>query len=236
MAWLRNVYNPLAVLIPVLEIIFWTAVLVSVLSTLSFDGLLSSLFCKESTEYMLLFSFVRAGFFEELVKSLVIARYLLIAYEESGEDLFVTGVCAGSGFAAFENILYLTRGPLDNSLSTMLIRSASTTPLHIACGLLCALLVGEILSPGSRRSRAVKVLGFVGALILPVLMHGAYDFIVLSMSGLARGVAAIVLFHVLYGSVAVLMMRSSPRESTSAACASHLADSLTEASSEISPV
>ena len=114
-------------------------------------------------------AFVVAAFSEETFK--YIALYLLIWKSPEFNEKFdgiVYAVYVSLGFAAVENILYVTGGGIETGIS----RAITAVPAHAIFGITMGFYFGmarfyELESAALRRK----------ALLYPILLHGIYDFI-----------------------------------------------------------
>lgn len=117
-------------------------------------------------------SFVVAGFTEEVFKFLIL--YLLIWRNPNFNEKFdgiVYAVFVSLGFAAVENILYVSEG----GLKVALMRAVTAVPAHALFGVRMGYYFGIAhMYKEIRRSFLLK------ALFIPVLLHGIYDFLILS--------------------------------------------------------
>ena len=114
-------------------------------------------------------AFVVAAFSEELFKYL--ALYVLIWKSPEFNEKFdgiVYAVCVSLGFAAVENILYVTGGRIE----TGIIRAVTAVPAHAIFGITMGFYFG--LARFYERERAMLKRK---ALLYPILLHGIYDFI-----------------------------------------------------------
>ena len=116
-------------------------------------------------------AFVVAGSTEEVFKFL--ALYLLIWKSPSFNEKFdgiVYAVFVSLGFAAVENIMYV----MDGGVQTALIRAFTAVPAHALFGVTMGYYLGiahmydELRKPYLRK-----------ALLIPILLHGIYDFILM---------------------------------------------------------
>lgn len=127
--------------------------------TSSFGGLLSAAWK----------AFVVAAFSEELFK--YIALYLLIWRSREFNEKFdgiVYAVFVSLGFAAVENILYVT----DNGVSTGIMRAITAVPAHTIFGITMGFYFG-LAKFYEKERKQLKI----KALFYPILLHGIYDFI-----------------------------------------------------------
>ena len=118
-------------------------------------------------------AFIVAALVEEGIKLVVV---MLFVYNRSEFDEITDGIVytitASLGFACFENILYSTGG-----LSTVLLRAFSAVPLHaLASG-----VMGYYIGMTKFRHRTVIIKG----LLVAVIIHGLYDFLLFTNTALA---------------------------------------------------
>lgn len=130
--------------------------------TNSFPGLLSAAWN----------AFVVAAFSEELFKYL--ALFLLIWKSPEFNEKFdgiVYAVFISLGFAAVENVLYVIQG----GISTGLMRAVTAVPAHAIFGV----TMGFYFGMAKFYAKQQKTLKFK-ALAYPILLHGIYDFIIMT--------------------------------------------------------
>lgn len=86
-------------------------------------------------------------------------------------DMVVYAVYVSLGFAMFENILYVLVG----GLSTGIIRAFTAVPMHACMGVIMGHFLGEAKynELNGKSGFGYKFL----ALLMPTLVHGAYDFV-----------------------------------------------------------
>lgn len=117
-------------------------------------------------------AFVVAAFSEESFK--FIALYFLIWKSKEFNEKFdgiVYAVFVSLGFALVENILYVT----NNGMSNAIVRAITAVPAHALFGV----AMGYYLS-FSKFSLFYKKRNFAYALLIPIGLHGIYDFILMS--------------------------------------------------------
>ena len=116
-------------------------------------------------------AFVIAAFTEELFKFL--ALYLLIWKNPNFNEKFdgiVYAVFISLGFAAVENVMYVSGG----AGNVALIRAFTAVPAHAIFGIRMGYFFGIAhMYPELRKSYLRK------ALLYPILLHGIYDFILM---------------------------------------------------------
>lgn len=123
---------------------------------------------------LLMFFIVVAGA-EELVK--YFAMKLPTWRNENFNYVFdgvVYGVAAALGFAALENVLYV----LDGGLATAGMRALTSIPIHCICGVYMGHYYGIAKAADYHGEKAACGKMKLRAFLIPILIHGAYDFIV----------------------------------------------------------
>ena len=117
-------------------------------------------------------AFVVAAFTEELFKILVF--FIFIWNNKNFNEKFdgiVYAVFISMGFAATENLMYV----LSSGFTTGLIRAFTAVPAHA----IFAVSSGYFLAFAKFKPKG-KIIYLFLALAVPVLLHGIYDFILLS--------------------------------------------------------
>ncbi len=89
-------------------------------------------------------------------------------------DGLIYGIVASLGFSAFENAVYAYTG----GIGVVLVKSATTMPLHVALG---AIMGGLIALAGGSPKQHRMIFGL--GLFLPILLHGLYNYFVLTAVG-----------------------------------------------------
>lgn len=116
-------------------------------------------------------AFVVAGLTEELFKFL--ALYILVWRSPSFNEQFdgiVYAVFVSLGFAGVENVLYV----LDGGMQTAFTRALTAVPAHAIFGIAMGYYLGV-----AHRYRELKNPYLGRALLVPILLHGIYDFILM---------------------------------------------------------
>ena len=116
-------------------------------------------------------AFLVAASTEELFKFL--ALYLLIWRSPSFNEQFdgiVYAVFVSLGFAAVENVLYV----LEGGYNTALVRAITAVPAHALFGVTMGYYMGI-----GRRYEELKKNYLARSLLIPILLHGIYDFILM---------------------------------------------------------
>ena len=118
--------------------------------------------------------FVVAGFTEELFKFLMVSL-LFLRNRNFNEryDGIVYAVAISLGFAAVENVMYVLKG----GMQVGIIRAFTAVPAHAFFGIVMGYYFGLArFVPGARSANLSK------AFVIPWLLHGLYDFLLLSQN------------------------------------------------------
>jgi len=121
--------------------------------------------------FALIEAFVVAALCEEWVKLLVVRRFIYRRAEfNEVMDGIVYTVAAGLGFACMENILFVASG----GMTVALTRAFTAVPLHAVCSALLGYSIGRahFAATAAEEERLLR-----GGLMLAVLVHGLYDFL-----------------------------------------------------------
>ena len=121
--------------------------------------------------FALIEAFVVAALCEEWVKLLVVRRFIYrrVEFNEVMDGIVYT-VAAGLGFACMENILFVASG----GMTVALTRAFTAVPLHAVCSALLGYSIGRahFAVTAADEERFLR-----GGLMLAVLVHGLYDFL-----------------------------------------------------------
>ena len=136
--------------------------------------IMAMFFSEQSLIYNLVFYFIVVGVSEEG------AKYLLLRYRtwQSPEfnctfDGVVYAVFVSLGFALWENIGYV----LSYGLGTALVRAITAIPGHACFGVFMGVWYGAAKRSELYGNIALSAVQRKMALIIPILLHGCYDFI-----------------------------------------------------------
>jgi len=114
---------------------------------------------------------VVAGTTEELFKFL--ALYMLVWKSPSFNEKFdgiVYAVFVSLGFAGVENVLYV----IDGGMQTALTRALTAVPAHAIFGITMGYYLGIARIYEEMKGRYLGM-----ALLVPIVLHGIYDFILM---------------------------------------------------------
>lgn len=117
-------------------------------------------------------SFVLAGFWEELLKYIMLRKGSWNSkYFNYRFDAIVYSVSVAVGFAIFENIMYVSQ----YGLETAVVRAFTAVPLHAFCGITMGVFYAyekkSFIYGQKFTSLKFKLLAF----LIPLAVHGTYD-------------------------------------------------------------
>ncbi|MCM3596979.1 glutamic-type intramembrane protease PrsW [Metabacillus idriensis] len=121
----------------------------------------------------LMLAFVSSGLLEEFFKwfILIVTIYPHVHFDEHYDGI-VYGVASSLGFATLENILYLIGNGLEFAIGRALLPVSS----HALFGV----IMGYYLGKGKFSLISEKKKWILLSLMLPVLLHGLYDYILVA--------------------------------------------------------
>jgi hypothetical protein len=123
-------------------------------------------------------AFITAAIPEELFKFVVIYFYARRHPEfDEPMDGVVYGVATGLGFATLENILYVS----DGGIGVAILRAFTAVPCHAFAGAIMGFYVGQSKFRPQERGKLV-----VASLLWPILLHGVYDFPLLTLKAMSE--------------------------------------------------
>lgn len=123
---------------------------------------------------------------EEIMKFLPVL-FILYVLEADDNELFVSSIAIGAGFATFENICYLLSGG-NVKMSFILVRGLAVGIMHIASIVILSSVIIIV-----RNHYAVSVPALVGALAMSSTLHGLYNLLV-SEPGLSSRIGYVMPF------------------------------------------
>lgn len=105
--------------------------------------------------------------------------YLFISKNRNFDDIydgFVYSSLVALSFAAFESFIYVLGEPNFSSMTSLaILRSVTTIPLHLVCGIIMGYYMGvEKFSWGTKR----RIFNLFKALIIPTIIHFLYNLII----------------------------------------------------------
>ncbi len=124
--------------------------------------------------YDVLLYFVVVGISEEGAKYFMLKRKTWNSREFNCQfDGIVYAAFVSLGFALWENISYV----IHYGFSTAIIRAVTAIPGHTCFGIFMGLFYGAARKYENRGDHSTAALFRVLSLVVPVLLHGAYDYI-----------------------------------------------------------
>lgn len=117
-------------------------------------------------------SFIIAGLMEETIKFLPLVRIVNKKFITNPRAMWVYGLCAGAGFACFENITYVLLG----GLNTAIIRSIFSVPLHCCTGIIMGMNMSVYKFRDKMETDGISRIKYYKATFIPILIHGLFDF------------------------------------------------------------
>lgn len=123
--------------------------------------------------YIFIQNFIGVALVEELIKFVI----LKIGTWNNKNfnytfDAIVYAVFVSLGFAAFENILYV----LGNGVIVAILRAIISIPGHMTFGILMGIYYGRAKVCEKCQNQSGKTYNLILSLIVPVLLHGLFDF------------------------------------------------------------
>lgn len=162
--------------------------------------------------------------YEITLAFLLVENFLIVALAEEGFKRFamkrltwnhpdfnyrfdgvVYGVAASLGFAAFENVMYI----MGFGLGVAPIRAVTAIPLHCIAGVFMGHFYGMAKYYTARGEASMSRRNMIFSLLVPVLIHGYYDFAAGTSSSVFA--ATFFLFIVVLDIIAILAVRRYAR-------------------------
>ena len=159
-----------------------------------------------TTAFLLVENFLIIALAEEGFKRLAMKRltwrHPAFNYRFDG---VVYGVAAALGFAAFENVMYI----MGYGLAVAPVRAVTAIPLHCIAGVFMGHYYGMAKYFLSRGMEAASRRNMRLSLLIPILIHGFYDFA--AMAGNEAVAAGFLLFIVVLDIIAISAVRRYSR-------------------------
>lgn len=117
-------------------------------------------------------AFLTSGMLEEFFKWFILyyAIYQHVEFDEPFDGI-VYGASVSLGFATAENIFYLVGSGIEHAITRALLPVSS----HAMFGVIMGFYLGK-----AKFNDKLKYKGVIMALVLPFLLHGFYDYILIS--------------------------------------------------------
>ncbi len=138
------------------------------------SGILSSTVPAESSSYNVILYFVVVGLAEEGAKYFMLKRWSWNTPDFNCQyDAVVYAVFVSLGFALWENISYVTH----YGMATAIVRAVTAIPGHTCFGVFMGTFYGLARGYAYLGDEGKSKLFRVFAVVIPTLIHGAYDYI-----------------------------------------------------------
>jgi len=161
--------------IHILTKFFTFGVLISVLAIYIEEWFIKINIFSESMDIFYM-SFIVAGLVEEGLKSLILIPNLLKEKNFNEKlDGIIYSVFLSLGFATVENIIYMLYEDPTSAFEVGVIRSIISVPAHMMFGV----IMGYYISKYKFTDCKSKKRNLILAIILPILLHGVFDFILM---------------------------------------------------------
>lgn len=157
---------------------------------------------------LLIFCFFVIAVTEELGKYLVTICITWKSKEmQHSYDGVIYAVCSSLGFAILENVLYVYQG----GLLTGIMRAFTAIPLHCTVGVVMGALYAKAREEAYAGDRGGMIGYMAWAYLVPVCIHGAYDYAIMAASyGLiAEGWIYVILIGAYIISVVLILVCSN---------------------------
>lgn len=139
-------------------------------------------------------SFAVAAFSEEILKIIILIMFALKNRHFTEKlDGIVYSVFVSLGFATVENIIYIVYGNSSQGLELGLSRAVISIPAHI----MFAITMGYYLSLYKFENKDIKNKNYylIKSIVIPIVLHGIFDFILMIKSKTALFVFFIYLIY-----------------------------------------
>ncbi len=148
----------------------------------------------DETTYNVILYFVIVAFSEEGAKYFMLRRRTWNHPEFNCQyDGVLYALFVSLGFALWENISYV----LQYGFSTALIRAFTAIPGHACFGIFMGVFYGRAKKASNQGDGALATLFTVLSIVVPALLHGAYDFIA-SMDSVRSGWYFLIFIAVMF--------------------------------------
>ena len=149
----------------------------AIIIELAADGLLGLFFYPATPAYVFAEAFFGVAVIEELCKYYVLKRY---TWTHPGFnyhfDAILYAVCVSMGFALLENFFYVLEGGMTIALS----RAVTSIPGHGVFGIFMGIYYGDAKEHLHCMRRRLKDSSLRMAIFVPTVLHGLYDFFILT--------------------------------------------------------
>jgi RsiW-degrading membrane proteinase PrsW (M82 family) len=127
--------------------------------------------------YIFYMSFIVAALTEEGIKALILIPVLLKEKHFNEKlDGIIYSVFLSLGFATVENIIYILSEDPTSAFEVGVIRSVISVPAHMLFGVIMGYYISKYKFTDSKSEKRINL---ILAIILPILLHGVFDFILM---------------------------------------------------------
>ena len=156
-------------------------------------AVLGNMFYEESVLYRVLLYFIVVGLSEEGFKYLVLKIGTWRSQEFNCKfDGVVYAVAVSLGFAVWENIKYV----FTYGLTTALVRAVTADPGHACFGVIMGAWYGLAKRKQQQGWNSASRLARFLAVLLPTIVHGAYDFVATANTSTVNFIMFVVIMFV----------------------------------------
>ena len=134
----------------------------------------------------LLVGFFAGGLVEELLKFFALLFYLPTQKKLKKFDIVIFALFISLGFAVYENFGYVFN-PSGDSFEIAFLRAFTAVPMHIFNGIIMGYFFEFYSKTGDN-----KFLGYT--VLLPIILHGSYNFFVTENLLIAKGIILLQVF------------------------------------------
>jgi len=167
------------------------------------DLIVGFLTTKGSVPYAILEAFIVAGLCEETVKYVALSKTTWYNRNfNCAFDGIIYATYVSLGFATLENIMYVS----DGGLSTAIARMFSSVPGHTCFGVFMGFFYSKAKIAESKGNYLQSTRLKKSALIVPLILHGIYDALLMVEDGVVGDVTYVLSNLLWYGYVAVLFI------------------------------
>lgn len=139
-------------------------------------------------------AFICIAFVEEFCKWIIVYKYSYNHVEfDEFYDMIIYSAFVSLGFACFENIFYVYEG----GISTGIIRGVLAVPGHACDAIFMGYYLGLSKICDIEKNKIGKTRNIILSILIPMLLHGAYDYFLMSNS-LLMFIAFVIFIILLY--------------------------------------
>lgn len=143
-------------------------------------GIFGAIYNTSTVKYAWIENTICVALVEELSKWLVIMIFVWKNHNfDYRYDGIVYAVSASLGFAALENILYVSKFGMGTAVGRAIFAIPGHTTFGVFMGFYMSRAKASLLGGNARSLRRYKIL----ALVIPMLIHGLYDFLLSDQAG-----------------------------------------------------